>query len=250
MQITPDFSPLGLALAAPLVAYLVIVESVYGKRSYERLRRTRDHDPRALTRMFTRWIADSWALTGVAAVIVLVSPGVRAADVGLAPPDDMSAVLGMLTGLALMVVITAVLFHLRARSGRAAPGQGAYAAMLPRTRAERGAALAMSVTAGVCEELVFRGLLIALGVAAGLDLTTAAGAALAVFVLGHLYQGWKGMLAVAALGYLFTATYLATGSLLVPIVAHILIDVRGLVVMPAPARPVPSRPVDAVPQAG
>ncbi len=95
----------------------------------------------------------------------------------------------------------------------------------------------MAVTAGVCEEIVYRGLLIAFGVGVlGLSTTAAAALALAVFVAGHFYQGWKGMVVVALLGFWLTTVYLSTGSLLLPILVHVMIDVRGLVCMPAPDR--------------
>ena len=60
---------------------------------------------------------------------------------------------------------------------------------------------ALAVTAGVCEEIVFRGLLIAVGVhVLGLPLPVAAGLALALFAIGHLYQGPRGMIAVTLFG--------------------------------------------------
>lgn len=237
MRISPDFSALGLALAVALAAYLAVGESIHGKRSYERLRRTRGTDPKALTRLYARWISGSWAWVAVVGAVLLASPGVAPSDLGLTAPDDLGGALGTVTGIGVAILVSTLALRRWARSGRKVPGQDAFAELLPRTRAERGYALAMAVTAGVCEEIVFRGLLIALGVGAlGLDPRPAAVLALAVFTLGHLYQGWKGMAAVAAVGWLLSSLYLATGSLLAPIVAHILIDVRGLVLTPAPAR--------------
>lgn len=93
------------------------------------------------------------------------------------------------------------------------------------------------MTAGVTEEIVYRGLLIAVGMGAfGLSENVAALAALAVFVAGHLYQGWRGMLAVTLIGFGLTALYLRTGSLLMPILLHALIDLRGLLLFPQPRR--------------
>ncbi|WP_433351470.1 CPBP family intramembrane glutamic endopeptidase [Microtetraspora malaysiensis] len=238
MTISPEFSPLAAWLAAPLVAYLLLLTPWLGKRSYDRLVRRRDGDPRALVRMFRHWIAESWALMAVALALAAMSPGVDLADLGLVVPSGGgSQVTGMVVGATLGLVVLTLVFRLRAKSGRDIPGQAAFSAMLPRTTAERWAAAAMAVTAGICEEVLYRGFLIALGVGVlGLDVKVAAGAALVIFVAGHWYQGWKGLLMVTLAGYGLTALYLAQGSLLLPIVVHALVDLRGLVFVPAPAR--------------
>ncbi|MFF4771778.1 CPBP family intramembrane glutamic endopeptidase [Microtetraspora fusca] len=240
MTISPEFSPLAAWLAVPLVAYLLFVTPWLGKRAYEKLARQRDRDPRALVRMFRSWIAETWALMAVALVLAAMSPGVGLADLGLvAPSGGGSRVTGMVVGATIGLVAVTLVFRRRAKSGRAVPGQAAFSAMLPRTTAERWAAAAMAVTAGVCEEVLYRGFLIALGVGVlGLDVKVAAGAALVVFVAGHWYQGWKGLLIVTVAGYGLTALYLAQGSLLLPIVVHVLVDLRGLLFVPAPAGPV------------
>ena len=57
-----------------------------------------------------------------------------------------------------------------------------------------------------------------------------------MFVAGHLYQGWRGMLPVTLAGFGPDHLYLRTGSLLMPILLHALIDLRGLVFTPQPRR--------------
>ncbi|MEV5824353.1 CPBP family intramembrane glutamic endopeptidase [Spirillospora sp. NPDC052242] len=229
MQISPDFSTLGLVLSVPLLGY-VLAEGLVGKRSHERMLRRRDTDPLALTRMFRLWIACAWASTAAALGVLAVSPGVAPSDLGLRLPADPSTTLGMIAGAAFAVTLIALATRLRG----GAPAQPALSAMHPRTPGERGWALAMAVTAGVCEEIVYRGLLIALGVGVlGLGPKTAAALALALFVLGHAYQGPRGMLLVAVAGYSLTYLYLSSGSLVLPIVVHVLIDVLGMVVLPA-----------------
>ncbi len=69
----------------------------------------------------------------------------------------------------------------------------------------------------------------------GLGPKTAAALALALFVAGHAYQGWRGMLLVAVAGYSLTYLYLSSGSLVLPIAVHVLIDVMAMVVLPAVA---------------
>jgi hypothetical protein len=82
----------------------------------------------------------------------------------------------------------------------------------------------MAITAGITEEIVYRGFMIAvLGIV--LPLWAAAIAAGALFVALHAYQGWRGMLKVAALTTLLTGLYLLGGSLWPVIVLHIGVDV-------------------------
>ncbi|MFV2177204.1 CPBP family intramembrane glutamic endopeptidase [Actinomadura sp. LOL_016] len=229
MQITPDFSTLGLVLSVPLLGY-VLAEGPIGKRSYERMLRRREDDPRALTRMYRTWVVLAWASAAAALAVLAVSPGAAPSDLGMSLPADPSTTLGMIVGVAFAMVLVTLLTR---RSGV----RRTVLDMHPRTPAERRWALAMAVTAGVCEEIVYRGLLIALGVGVlGLGVTTAAALALAVFVLGHLYQGWRGMLLVAAAGYSLTYLYLSSGSLVLPIAVHVLIDVMALVVLPTLSR--------------
>ncbi|WP_421784746.1 CPBP family intramembrane glutamic endopeptidase [Hyphobacterium sp.] len=96
----------------------------------------------------------------------------------------------------------------------------------------------LAVTAGIAEEIVYRGFLIAvLGFV--LPLWAAALAAGALFVALHAYQGWRGMLKVAALTTLLTSLYWFGGSLLPVIVLHIAVDViaGGMFALMVQARP-------------
>lgn len=123
---------------------------------------------------------------------------------------------------------------LMARKGVSMPGQTVFSALVPRDRTERWYALALAISAGVCEEILYRGVLIAVGVHVfGLPLAVAAGLALALFTIGHLYQGPRGMIMVTLAGLGFTLLYLRTGSLVPVILLHILVDVRALLLNPA-----------------
>lgn len=225
-----EFSSLGLGLAALVALYVLAVEPWWGKRAYAALERRRESDPRALVRFYGQGMAVWWPLAGIALLSVLISPGVAPADLGLGlAGTSWGTLAGMLVGAA---AAGAVLYKFTPNS--LAPGQAVVSAMLPRTPRERWAAVGLSVTAGVCEEIVFRGLFIAVGVSLGLELWAAAAVSLAVFSFAHLYQGLRGMLLVTLVGLALTSLYLSTGSLLVPIVMHILIDLRALLITPRP----------------
>ena len=109
-----------------------------------------------------------------------------------------------------------------------------FSALVPVTAHERLLWIAVAVSAGVCEEVVFRGwLLSTLHSALHLEGAPLLLVAAILFGLAHSYQGISGMLLTAFAGALFCGLYVATGSLLVPILLHILIDVR-FAVLPAP----------------
>jgi uncharacterized protein len=97
--------------------------------------------------------------------------------------------------------------------------------LLPRSLLEIVIWIATSITAGFCEEMVFRGYLqrqfralsgnIAVGVLAqGL-----------VFGLFHSYQGWKNVVVISVLGVIYGAMAAWRGNLRVNIVAHAWTDV-------------------------
>jgi membrane protease YdiL (CAAX protease family) len=95
--------------------------------------------------------------------------------------------------------------------------------LLPKTRAELRWFGAVSFTAGVCEELLYRGFVIwYLGHV--MPIVPAAFLSAAIFGLAHLYQGLGGILRTGALGGFLASVYLLTGSLYLPMVLHVLAD--------------------------
>lgn len=75
--------------------------------------------------------------------------------------------------------------------------------LLPRTYGEMAAWVALSVTAGFCEELIFRGYLQRQFLALTGKVEAAVVLQALVFGAAHLYQGWKGAVTIAVYGALF-----------------------------------------------
>jgi membrane protease YdiL (CAAX protease family) len=103
--------------------------------------------------------------------------------------------------------------------------QGA-APMIPRTDAEYRWFAGVSLTAGICEEILYRGFLFAwvtalLGPWAGLALTTLA------FGSAHLYQGPSGMVRTSVAGLVFGGLVLVGGSLWPAVLVHIVLDLTS-----------------------
>ncbi len=138
---------------------------------------------------------------------------------------------GMLGGAAIGGLVVGILAATRRKQGLPEP-VGDVGALIPRNRPEMVHAAALSVAAGVTEELAFRlyiPLLIALVTGSAL-----LAFALATLIFGamHLYQGWKGVAATTVVGLVMTALYLMTGALWLAMLLHALIDLNGLVVRP------------------
>ena len=99
--------------------------------------------------------------------------------------------------------------------------------LLPRTRQERLAFLGLSLVAGFCEELVFRGFLITAIATASGSMLLALLVSAAAFGVVHAYQEPSGVARATLLGLLLAAPFVFTGSLAASMIAHAAIDVIG-----------------------
>lgn len=97
--------------------------------------------------------------------------------------------------------------------------------LFPKCRRELLHFYAMSVSSGFTEELLFRGFL-TWYLQHWLPLWPSALLAVVIFGLGHLYQGWSGALQAGVMGAIFALLYLLTGSLILPILLHVLINLH------------------------
>lgn len=99
--------------------------------------------------------------------------------------------------------------------------------ILPKDPQEHRWSTGVSVTAGICEEILFRGLFYELLVQYTLPLYAILTVNI-LFGLGHAGTKLKNMFATMGLGLLWSATYYFTGSLWAPILMHILVDFYSL----------------------
>jgi membrane protease YdiL (CAAX protease family) len=97
---------------------------------------------------------------------------------------------------------------------------------LPSSTPELANFRALSVTAGVCEEILFRGYLMAFLLPFG-GVGVAVAVSSLLFALGHGYQGVVGIVKSGVIGALMAGMYVLTGSLLAPILVHALIDLMS-----------------------
>lgn len=130
-------------------------------------------------------------------------------------------------------------------AGRAALGEVLY--LLPQTSLERRLFRIVAVTAGVCEELAYRGFVPWLVAAfappwAAVTITTV------VFGLAHAYQGPMGIVKTGVVGAVMAGIVWWSGTLWPAMLLHAIIDVHGGIVGGRVASATPPEP-EPVPDA-
>ncbi len=118
--------------------------------------------------------------------------------------------------------------------------------LLPRTSRERRLWAAAALTAGICEEILFRGFLIDY-LHEALNFSAAWSWALSslLFGLGHAYHGRSAVFLNALFGAAMGLVFFQYGSLLVPMIVHALWDLRPLLLCPPTSGKSDDRPVSA-----
>ena len=97
---------------------------------------------------------------------------------------------------------------------------------LPRTEQEVRWFVLVSISAGICEELLFRGFLMwYFNVFSVTSLAVVLSSIL--FGMAHSYQGWKGGLRAGVVGLVLALSYVLLGSLWIPILLHIVGDIHS-----------------------
>ena len=209
---------------------LVLILPIYSFWSWRRFQRAiAEGRESARLRAYAETIAMEWGL----AVVVLVgflAAGRGAADLGLAVP--LTGVFGITS---LLVVIASLLLLGQIRTTRGldeAAGaslrqqMASVESLIPHTDGELSVFLAVSVTAGFCEELLYRGFLI--GYFAPMTGPAVAVAISAVvFGLAHAYQGGTGIVKTGMVGAVMGVIFIVSGSIWPAIILHVILDVQG-----------------------
>jgi len=210
--------------------------------NYRRVKRLPDTASRQKT--YRLWIAKAAIAFVLPAVIGLALLG-RLDALVTAPPefDALRTLLpsfqgysrvelfGMIGGSALGGLIIGAILATR-RNWRILKTIGNVGSLLPRNRPEIMHAAAMSIAAGISEELAFRLFLPLLVALVSGSAFLAFGVAVAAFGAMHVYQGRAGVIATTLVGALMAAVYLMTGELWLAMVLHALIDLNSLVLRP------------------
>ncbi|MGC1414800.1 MAG: type II CAAX endopeptidase family protein [Candidatus Acidiferrum sp.] len=96
--------------------------------------------------------------------------------------------------------------------------------ILPQSRAELLPFLALAVTAGLCEEFLYRGFAMAALTRAGLPVWTVVLFSSILFAMAHLYQGRGGIVSTLVIGTVFGTARIAYDGLAPVILWHSAVD--------------------------
>lgn len=226
-----------------LIAALTVRAQRRDQREYQQFKRYRSTQRRQA--MYRRWLVQSFVtFASISAVLLVLAwqhipllldeinswDGVRDARAWYGSLGAGSIALWLVAGVVLIVLPVAALFLARKQDDLTAIGD--IQAMIPRNLAEVRLGALLSANAGIVEELLFRLALPAVVFGAFGSGWLALVASVLVFGALHLYQGLAGIIGTTAIGACLMALYVATGSIIAPIVAHALIDLRSFVLIP------------------
>ena len=207
---------------------LVVVQPVAGYINFNRLvRRARAGEPIDRARLYLETIAGHWLLFGLALALWFYQQ--RAwSDLGFSLEIDkwfLIAVALTIGGILLLVMQLRQIANTDTEKLRESLGTlGKLEFIFPRNGNELGRFYGLAVTAGVVEETLWRGFIIWYF---GMFLPLWAAALISAigFGVAHAYQGIENVPKITIVGAAFTALYLLSGSLWVPMVFHAAVDV-------------------------
>jgi membrane protease YdiL (CAAX protease family) len=244
--LSPSFAAtpaIATAMLVVLLVWLVIRAMRKDQREYGRFKRYRSTTKRQ--QLYRKWVIESFLVFGGSALVVTVLlwqyiplffddlytlPGI--VKFGHLVADTGSLIPGIAIGAGMALLVGSVVGIYLARHTDEVPAIGDIAALLPRNRAELRYGWLLSINAGVVEELLFRLAFPVLIFAATGSAAVAVAGSVALFGLLHVYQGVWGVIGSLLIGTLLMAVFLASGSILLAVAIHALIDLRSLVLIP------------------
>ena len=177
-------------------------------------------------KMYLATIFFQWLLAALVAWRALAR-GLSPGELGIVPALSISVLFLTLIGAALIAAAHWANVRRMARSDH--PNlqrlRALGARLFPRSRSELALFVVLSLTAGICEEFLFRGFVMAALLRTGLPTWLVVILSSALFGLAHLYQGKGGSLGTGILGTLFALVRIIFGSLLPAVVWHSVLDI-------------------------
>ncbi|HEY4129214.1 MAG TPA: type II CAAX endopeptidase family protein [Gemmatimonadaceae bacterium] len=182
--------------------------------------------PGARRRAYRRATIGQWAVT-LGAAIIWFTRGRTASDLRLSAPSGWRFVVGLAIGAAAIAFVVVQLISIRRAKpsdlAAARPRLQMYEFILPHTPVDLRWFIALSFTAGFCEEFLYRGYL-AWVLHWWLGWTGGVAVGVALFGVAHMYQGKKGAFRATLAGVVMGIIFLTTQWLVPAMILHALID--------------------------
>jgi uncharacterized protein len=214
---------------ALILAVLAIAVPILGARRVGALLARPDTTKADRLSLYLSTIAFQWIGTGLILWRAKVR-GLSLAALGLAIPNVPLALTSALVLSAVLVAHQLIALRFLAGHPEAHSGKMRQVALriFPRDRFERAVFVLVAITASVCEELIYRGFAQRVfqdsaraHVVAGIICSSI------LFAIGHVYQGRSGTTATFVVALLFSFSRSLTGSLVVPVTAHLATDLTA-----------------------
>tara|TARA_R110002167_G_scaffold35356_4_gene112953 strand:- start:1936 stop:2664 length:729 start_codon:yes stop_codon:yes gene_type:complete len=206
-----------------------ILNPIYIYLTYEQEKQSVVAQPAKLVAMYRSWMLYLW-LPVLVLMVLLNQTEISLSDIGLQWHWELA---NLLCVAALLVLCGYFLFSLNklrknTNDHQELRKQIAYIQwMMPSTPKEaRYFILGLSISAGICEEILFRGYLM---LVLGDYFPTYAVVIISslIFGLPHIYQGAIHILRTAIVGATMALIYLFTDSIIIPIILHAVFDMYG-----------------------
>jgi membrane protease YdiL (CAAX protease family) len=222
-------------LAHVLVAYIVLIAPWLSRFKYRRLQQELAAGNLTARIRFYRIGVLQQTIRILLVLAICFLGSIPLETLGLTAPASWHDSGQILSILFVAIAVSVVLFRYRGdwQLHRLIKMVGA---LIPTSALERRWFAVIALGAGVSEELMFRGFLLFY-----LDSQTRFSSmemiviSSLIFGFCHVYQGWLGVLLTTFAGLCFAFLYVSSGSLLVPVVVHAVIDLRILLIL-TPAR--------------
>jgi membrane protease YdiL (CAAX protease family) len=219
----------------PLLVYLVVVQPIIGKKEFAKVQIYVTDDNRVQLyqgMLISSWIPVFYLL--LASWFAGISPAryfVFNVSEGNQPGIELTLPLLFTLGVFLFILLPPQFIRFFPKYNEWLKKQFAeFRALLPHSKQDQIYWVFVSLTAGIVEELLYRGFFPQFFTiyVPKLSLWVIILVVNLFFGIAHLYQGISGVFATFLTGILFHILLLASGSLLLPILLHFLIDLRIL----------------------
>lgn len=208
-----------------IFAVLALLLPWRGRERMSQLRALRQVTGRDRIKLYLSTILFQWLVTAVIAWRAFARGLVRL-DLGISKGEGTAVI--VVTVLGAILIAAGHWMNLRRMASSNHPSveslRALGARLFPGSPVELAVYLLLALTAGVCEEFMFRGFVIAALLRFGLATWIVIVLSSVLFGLAHLYQGKGGSIATGLLGALFAMARISYHSLLPVTVWHAVLD--------------------------